>query len=236
MLVRPGVSLYRIAPTLIRLPSQAVKVLTVNGRAPELQVERVQRKFAEVCVLNLGDRGEGGMGLGCKRAAAGAVSGLHTLLTPPHLHPPQMYLSLDALVRSSGGMSASEAAGEARATVEGLANPGSYGAIHAAKRASRGSSFPPTYKANKRWGGERAEYGPGKCFFGHLRIFTYLAALICLRSNLLPASSLTAGVPCYYPHSLFSLSGLCFYSASPAHPASPYPRCPAGPYPPRWTS
>ena len=64
MLVRAGISLRRIAHTLILLPSQAVKVLTVNGRAPELQVERVQRKFAEVCVLNLWERGEGGVGLG----------------------------------------------------------------------------------------------------------------------------------------------------------------------------
>ena len=94
-------------------------------------------------------------------------------------------------------MSASEAAGEARATVEGLANPGSYTAIHAAKRASRGSSFPPTYKTNKRWGGERAVFGSGDCFF--LVTCTsspHLAAFICLRSNLLPASCLTSGLEC----------------------------------------
>ena len=61
MLIRPGIPLRRIASTLLFLLSQAVKVLTVNGRAPELQVERVQRKFAEVCVCvqHLGDRGEG---------------------------------------------------------------------------------------------------------------------------------------------------------------------------------
>ena len=28
---------------------QVVRVVTVNGRAPELQPDRVQRKFAEVC-------------------------------------------------------------------------------------------------------------------------------------------------------------------------------------------
>ena len=32
---------------------QVVKVVTVNGRAPELQPDRVQRKFAEVCGLGM---------------------------------------------------------------------------------------------------------------------------------------------------------------------------------------
>ena len=46
----------------MELLSQVVRVVTINGRAPELHVERVQRRFAEVRI----DKGGKGQGMGFK--------------------------------------------------------------------------------------------------------------------------------------------------------------------------
>ena len=49
-----------------------------------------------------------------------------------------------------GSVCASEAVGQARATLEGLNSPANLSSIQAAKRAARPSAFSPTYKAAKR--------------------------------------------------------------------------------------
>ena len=126
-------------------------------------------------------------------------------------------------------MSASEAAGEARATVEGLANPGSYGAIHAAKRASRGSSFPPTYKANKRWDGGGDGIGAGQriIFVSKNNRLTWRQPFACNQPFFLPAP-FQQGCP------ILNLPTDCIFAALPEHCFLPLhltcsPRLPASP-------